>query len=81
MIMLSGIMTDKDLAFRVVAEGLDIRSTLIAQVMTKVGLTGRQGYVFMLMIGTFDRNVNFFLFFFHEPHKEPILRDNRYECD
>ncbi|KAG0337170.1 hypothetical protein BG000_005740 [Podila horticola] len=32
---LVGIMTDKDLAFRVVAEGLDIRSTLIAQVMTK----------------------------------------------
>ncbi|KAF9324851.1 hypothetical protein BG006_000168 [Podila minutissima] len=32
---LVGIMTDKDLAFRVIAEGLDIRSTLIAQVMTK----------------------------------------------
>jgi hypothetical protein len=29
-------MTDKDLAFRVVAEGLDVRNTLIAQVMTKV---------------------------------------------
>lgn len=49
MIMLSGIMTDKDLAFRVIAEGLDIRSTLIAQVMTKVGLTGRQGHLFMLV--------------------------------
>ncbi|GJJ78943.1 hypothetical protein EMPS_11302 [Entomortierella parvispora] len=32
---LVGIMTDKDLAFRVVSEGLDIRSTLISQVMTK----------------------------------------------
>ncbi|KAF9150369.1 hypothetical protein BG015_007819 [Linnemannia schmuckeri] len=32
---LVGIMTDKDLAFRVVAEGLDVRNTLIAQVMTK----------------------------------------------
>ncbi|KAF9292555.1 hypothetical protein BGZ68_003461 [Mortierella alpina] len=32
---LVGIMTDKDLAFRVVAEGLDIRSTLISQVMTR----------------------------------------------
>ncbi|KAG0223392.1 hypothetical protein BGW41_005604 [Actinomortierella wolfii] len=32
---LVGIMTDKDLAFRVVAEGLDIRSTLLSQVMTK----------------------------------------------
>ncbi|KAG0052751.1 hypothetical protein BGZ83_002155 [Gryganskiella cystojenkinii] len=32
---LVGIMTDKDLAFRVVAEGLDIRNTLISQVMTK----------------------------------------------
>ncbi len=31
-----GIMTDKDLAFRVVAEGLDIRNTLISQVMTRV---------------------------------------------
>ncbi|KAF9144353.1 hypothetical protein BGX30_013061 [Mortierella sp. GBA39] len=32
---LVGIMTDKDLAFRVVAEGLDVRNTLIAHVMTK----------------------------------------------
>ncbi|KAG0294915.1 hypothetical protein BGZ98_001577 [Dissophora globulifera] len=32
---LVGIMTDKDLAFRVVAEGLDIRTTLISQVMTR----------------------------------------------
>ncbi|KAK3842732.1 MAG: CBS and PB1 domain protein [Linnemannia gamsii] len=32
---LVGIMTDKDLAFRVVAEGLDVRNTLISQVMTK----------------------------------------------
>ncbi|GJJ72844.1 hypothetical protein EMPS_05202 [Entomortierella parvispora] len=32
---LVGIMTDKDLAFRVVSEGLDIRNTLISQVMTK----------------------------------------------
>ncbi|KAF9952860.1 hypothetical protein BGZ72_005868 [Mortierella alpina] len=32
---LVGIMTDKDLAFRVVAEGLDIRNTLISQVMTR----------------------------------------------
>ena len=32
---LLGIMTDKDLAFRVVAEGLDIH-TPISQVMTKV---------------------------------------------
>ncbi|KAG0289058.1 hypothetical protein BGZ96_007293 [Linnemannia gamsii] len=32
---LVGIMTDKDLAFRVVAEGLDVRNTLIDQVMTK----------------------------------------------
>ncbi|KAF9428509.1 hypothetical protein BGZ94_002138 [Podila epigama] len=32
---LVGIMTDKDLAFRVIAEGLDIRSTLISQVMTR----------------------------------------------
>ncbi|KAF9365367.1 hypothetical protein BGX34_010279 [Mortierella sp. NVP85] len=32
---LAGIMTDKDLAFRVVAEGLDIHSTLVSQVMTK----------------------------------------------
>ncbi|KAG0254011.1 hypothetical protein DFQ27_007088 [Actinomortierella ambigua] len=32
---LVGIMTDKDLAFRVVAEGLDIRSTLLSQVMTR----------------------------------------------
>lgn len=35
---LAGIMTDKDLAFRVVAEGLDIHSTLVSQVMTKVQL-------------------------------------------
>ncbi|KAG0000959.1 hypothetical protein BGZ79_005280 [Entomortierella chlamydospora] len=32
---LVGIMTDKDLAFRVVAEGLDVHNTLISQVMTK----------------------------------------------
>ncbi|KAF9585896.1 hypothetical protein BGW38_000167 [Lunasporangiospora selenospora] len=32
---LVGIMTDKDLAFRVVSEGLDIRNTLLAQVMTR----------------------------------------------
>ncbi|KAG0004196.1 hypothetical protein BGZ65_000764, partial [Modicella reniformis] len=32
---LVGIVTDKDLTFRVVAEGLDIRTTLISQVMTK----------------------------------------------
>ncbi|KAG0039831.1 hypothetical protein BGZ82_006533 [Podila clonocystis] len=32
---LVGIMTDKDLAFRVIAEGLDIRNTLISQVMTR----------------------------------------------
>ncbi|KAF9436024.1 hypothetical protein BGZ76_005013 [Entomortierella beljakovae] len=32
---LVGIMTDKDLAFRVVAEGLDVRSTLVSQIMTK----------------------------------------------
>lgn len=32
---LVGIMTDKDLAFRVVAEGLDIRNTIISQVMTR----------------------------------------------
>ena len=36
--VLTGIMTDKDLAFRVVSEGLDIRNTLISQVMTKVGI-------------------------------------------
>ena len=33
---LVGIMTDKDLAFRVVAEGLDVHTTLISQVMTRV---------------------------------------------
>ncbi|KAI1314956.1 hypothetical protein EDD11_001541 [Mortierella claussenii] len=32
---LVGIMTDKDLAFRVVAEGLDVRTTLVSQVMTR----------------------------------------------
>ncbi|KAG0256032.1 hypothetical protein BG011_004810 [Mortierella polycephala] len=32
---LVGIMTDKDLAFRVVAEGLDIHNTLVSQVMTR----------------------------------------------
>ncbi|KAG0243846.1 hypothetical protein BGX31_010170 [Mortierella sp. GBA43] len=32
---LAGIMTDKDLAFRVIAEGLDTHTTLISQVMTK----------------------------------------------
>ncbi|KAF9190765.1 hypothetical protein BGZ50_009816 [Haplosporangium sp. Z 11] len=32
---LVGIMTDKDLAFRVVAEGLDIRNTRVSQVMTR----------------------------------------------
>ncbi|KAF9114480.1 hypothetical protein BGX27_010710 [Mortierella sp. AM989] len=32
---LVGIMTDKDLTFRVVAEGLDVRSTIISQVMTR----------------------------------------------
>lgn len=32
---LSGIFTDKDLAFRVVAEGLDPRTTPISQVMTR----------------------------------------------
>ena len=29
-----GILTDKDIAFRVVAEGLDVRSATVAQVMT-----------------------------------------------
>lgn len=29
-----GILTDKDIAFRVVAEGLDLRSTSVSQVMT-----------------------------------------------
>lgn len=37
---LLGIMTDKDLAFRVIAEGLDIRSTIISQVMTRVCAKG-----------------------------------------
>jgi signal-transduction protein with cAMP-binding, CBS, and nucleotidyltransferase domain len=32
---LSGILTDKDIAYRVVAEGLDIRNTTVAQVMTR----------------------------------------------
>ncbi|KAF9351074.1 hypothetical protein BGX26_010823 [Mortierella sp. AD094] len=32
---LVGILTDKDLAFRVVAEGLDVHNTLISQVMTR----------------------------------------------
>lgn len=31
---LMGILTDKDIAFRVVAEGLDLRTTTVAQVMT-----------------------------------------------
>ncbi|KAI8800778.1 hypothetical protein BJ742DRAFT_840332 [Cladochytrium replicatum] len=31
---LSGILTDKDIAYRVVAEGLDVRVTTVAQVMT-----------------------------------------------
>jgi len=37
---LLGIMTDKDLAFRVIAEGLDIRNTIISQVMTRVCTKG-----------------------------------------
>ncbi|KAJ3408241.1 hypothetical protein HDV05_005072 [Chytridiales sp. JEL 0842] len=32
---LSGILTDKDIAYRVVAEGLDVRATTVAQVMTR----------------------------------------------
>ncbi|KAJ3098484.1 hypothetical protein HDU97_003983 [Phlyctochytrium planicorne] len=32
---LSGILTDKDIAYRVVAEGLDARTTTVAQVMTR----------------------------------------------
>ncbi|TPX73644.1 hypothetical protein CcCBS67573_g05085 [Chytriomyces confervae] len=32
---LSGILTDKDIAFRVVAEGLDLRSTTVSQCMTR----------------------------------------------
>ncbi|KAI8848269.1 hypothetical protein BC829DRAFT_425517 [Chytridium lagenaria] len=32
---LSGILTDKDIAYRVVAEGLDSRTTTVAQVMTR----------------------------------------------
>ncbi|KAJ1546777.1 hypothetical protein HK096_004740 [Nowakowskiella sp. JEL0078] len=32
---LSGILTDKDIAYRVVAEGLDIRQTTVASVMTR----------------------------------------------
>ena len=32
---LAGILTDKDIAYRVVAEGLDARSTVISNVMTK----------------------------------------------
>ncbi|KAJ3325063.1 hypothetical protein HDU76_013257 [Blyttiomyces sp. JEL0837] len=32
---LSGILTDKDIAYRVVAEGLDVRTTTVAQVMTR----------------------------------------------
>ncbi|KAI9355095.1 hypothetical protein DFJ73DRAFT_290035 [Zopfochytrium polystomum] len=32
---LSGILTDKDIAYRVVAEGLDVRHTTVAQIMTR----------------------------------------------
>ncbi|KAJ1557608.1 hypothetical protein HK405_015600, partial [Cladochytrium tenue] len=32
---LSGILTDKDIAYRVVADGLDVRQTTVAQVMTR----------------------------------------------
>ncbi|KAJ3012800.1 hypothetical protein HKX48_006080 [Thoreauomyces humboldtii] len=32
---LSGILTDKDIAYRVVAPGLDVRTTLVSSVMTK----------------------------------------------
>ena len=43
-------MTDKDLAFRVVAEGLDVRNTLIAQVMTKVLYTCCYSALFVFFV-------------------------------
>src|SRR5690349_24804981 len=81
-----GIMTDKDLAFRVVAEGLDVRNTLIAQVMTKVLYTCcYSAFVcFLCSLSVYDGQYSIGLFFnllmFSGVSLEPLLRDNRYQC-
>ena len=42
---LAGILTDKDVAYRVVAEGLDLRTSIIRDVMTKNPTSGRLHFV------------------------------------